>query len=89
MGQDSSLLSSVIVGVVFVATTVVAVLTVDKFGRKVLLQPALNSFCIMLLRSGLVSAVVDYPCSLRHQQRFWHGLLMCGIRTGAVPNSVP
>ncbi|KAK9919065.1 hypothetical protein WJX75_009114 [Coccomyxa subellipsoidea] len=36
MGQDSSLLSSVIIGVVFVVTTVVAVLTVDKFGRKVL-----------------------------------------------------
>jgi hypothetical protein len=35
MGQDSSLLSSVIIGVVFVVTTVVAVLTVDKFGRKV------------------------------------------------------
>ncbi len=35
MGQNSSLLSSVIVGVVFVVTTVVAVLTVDKFGRKV------------------------------------------------------
>ena len=37
LGQDAAFLSSIITGVVFVATTVVAVLTVDKFGRKVLL----------------------------------------------------
>lgn len=44
MGQNSSLLSSVIIGVVFVVTTVVAVLTVDKFGRKVRRNPLPCSF---------------------------------------------
>ena len=43
MGQDSSLLSSVIIGVVFVATTVVAVLTVDKYGRKVVFKLLLRA----------------------------------------------
>ena len=35
LGQDSAFLSSVITGVVFVAATVVAVFTVDRFGRRV------------------------------------------------------
>ena len=35
MGQDSALLSSVITGAVFVAATVISILTVDTFGRKV------------------------------------------------------
>jgi hypothetical protein len=34
-GQDAAFLSSIITGIVFVVTTVVAVLTVDKFGRRV------------------------------------------------------
>ena len=35
MGQDSALLSSVITGAVFVAATIISILTVDTFGRKV------------------------------------------------------
>ena len=35
MGQDSALLSSVITGAVFVAATIISILTVDSFGRKV------------------------------------------------------
>ena len=35
LGQDSAFLSSVITGVVFVAATVVAVFTVDRYGRRV------------------------------------------------------
>ncbi len=35
MGQDSALLSSVITGAVFVAATVISILTVDTFGRRV------------------------------------------------------
>ena len=35
MGQDSALLSSVITGAVFVAATIISILTVDSFGRRV------------------------------------------------------
>ena len=35
LGQDSAFLSSVITGVVFVVATVVAVFTVDRYGRRV------------------------------------------------------
>ena len=37
LGQDAAFLSSIITGVIFVAATVVAVLTVDKLGRRVCL----------------------------------------------------
>ncbi len=35
MGQDAALLSSVITGAVFVAATIISILTVDTFGRRV------------------------------------------------------
>ena len=35
MGQESALLSSVITGTVFVAATIISILTVDTFGRRV------------------------------------------------------
>ena len=35
MGQESALLSSVITGAVFVAATIISILTVDTFGRRV------------------------------------------------------
>ena len=38
MGQESALLSSVITGAVFVAATIISILTVDTFGRRVCTQ---------------------------------------------------
>ena len=35
MGQESALLSSCITGAVFVAATIISILTVDTFGRRV------------------------------------------------------
>ena len=35
MGQDAALLSSVITGAVFVGATIISILTVDTFGRRV------------------------------------------------------
>ena len=47
MGQDSALLSSVITGAVFVAATVISILTVDTFGRKV------RSFAPIMLQASI------------------------------------
>ena len=45
MGQDAALLSSVITGAVFVAATIISILTVDTFGRRVHLASSHLSVC--------------------------------------------
>lgn len=72
MGQDSALLSSVITGAVFVAATVISILTVDTFGRKVhpfapiLLKPQHDCVC-MLRHTPLTSSFDAALC--RHDMR--------------------
>ena len=50
MGQDVALLSSVITGAVFVAATIISILTVDTFGRRVraLLSCSVVVECILI-----------------------------------------
>ena len=78
MGQDSALLSSVITGAVFVAATIISILTVDSFGRKVChCTHAPNKLLTLLITQRRLASLTLYVTS--HGPMIW-----CLCRIGCI-----